>query len=468
MPRALKKQPTRDVVTTINRDGSRYSVHPADVSGTFTLWRRMTGYGLIALFIALPWIPVGGHPAVFLNVAERRFHLLGLTLAVQDAWMLFFLVSGLAFTLFYVTALFGRIWCGWACPQTVYLEHVYRRIERWIDGDAGQRRRLSAAPMSGGKLLKRLSKHTLFILVSFTIAHIFLAYFVSLPQLWSYMTAAPAEHIRSFIFVAVFTTLLYINFSWFREQLCIIICPYGRLQSALIDDNSLIVGYDENRGEPRSRMREPEMGDCTECNRCVEVCPTGIDIRQGLQMECVGCASCIDACNETMQRIGKPKGLIRYDSLVGLNGAKTRFIRVRTILYTLLMCVGASVMAVTFSNLQPLDVSLTRMQGLPYYTTEEVVRNQFQLRLLNKLDEPAYFTLEQGSLPAGVEVRGFEEAVEVGPLEEQVRPVIVLQDRSTYNGSFEVSLIIRGQPGDTRQALRAEFLGPDPRLLQQP
>ncbi len=468
MARNLKKQPSRDTVTTINKDGSHYIVHPADVIGRFTLARRIVGYLLVAVFIALPWVKIGGHPAVFLNVMDRRFHLFGMTFAVQDVWLLFFLISGLAFTLFYLTALFGRIWCGWACPQTVYLEHVYRRIERWIDGDAAHRRRLAKAPLSWQKLMRRVTKHTLFIIVSFAIAHIFLAYFVSLPELWNYMTAAPAEHIRSFVFVAAFTGILYVNFAWFREQLCIIICPYGRLQSALIDDNSLIVGYDEKRGEPRSPRREPEMGDCTACNRCVEVCPTGIDIRQGLQMECVACASCVDACDEVMERIGKPKGLIRYDSLIGLSGGKTRFLRVRTILYSALMFIGASVAAYSFSGLEPADVSLTRMRGMPYYATDSYIRNQFQVRLINKLDEPASFTLEAPELPEGTSVRGFEQSVTVGPLDEVVWPLIVMQNRGDYEGSFPLQFEITGQPGNSNLQVEAEFLGPDPRLFNKP
>lgn len=217
--------PTRDSVTTIREDGSRPFVFPADTSGRFTLVRRVSALLLIAFYLSLPWIRIGGYPAVFFDIAERRFHLFGLTLAVQDMWLLFFVITGLGFSLFFVTALLGRIWCGWACPHTVFLDHVYRRIERWIDGDAVQRRLLQAAPFGGTKAAKRLLKHSLYVLVSAAIAHLFLAYFVSLPAVWAMVRAAPAEHWSIFLFMAVYTGGLYFNFGWFREQLCIVICP---------------------------------------------------------------------------------------------------------------------------------------------------------------------------------------------------------------------------------------------------
>ncbi|MES1195240.1 MAG: 4Fe-4S dicluster domain-containing protein, partial [Opitutus sp.] len=241
-------------VTTINADGSRYFLYPADARGAFTHWRRISAYLLIAVYLLLPWIPVNGAPAVFLDLAERRFHFFGYTLAAQDAWLLFFGVSGLGFALFFLTALFGRLWCGWACPQTVFLDHVYRRIERWLEGDAAARRALKLAPLTAGKFFRRVAKHALYAVVSLAITHLFLAYFVSLPELWSFMHEAPGEHWTAFLFVFTAAGLLYFNFAWFREQLCIVICPYGRLQSALTDDHTLVIGYDAKRGEPRGKL----------------------------------------------------------------------------------------------------------------------------------------------------------------------------------------------------------------------
>ena len=263
--------PSIDTVTTINSDGSHYALQPADVQGRFSTARRFSAWVLIAVYVLLPWIPVNGYPAVFLDLAERRFHFFGLTLAAQDAWLLFFGVSGLGFALFFLTALFGRLWCGWACPQTVFLEQVFRRIERWIDGDAPARRALQSAPLSAGKFLRRSAKHAFYVVLALVITHVFLSYFVSIPQLWQYMHEAPGEHWSAFVFVFATAAILYFNFSWFREQLCIVICPYGRLQSALTDDNTLVIGYDARHGEPRGKLGTPDAGACIACNRCVQV-----------------------------------------------------------------------------------------------------------------------------------------------------------------------------------------------------
>ncbi|HEY9249502.1 MAG TPA: 4Fe-4S dicluster domain-containing protein, partial [Rariglobus sp.] len=255
-------RPNRDAVTTIREDGSRLFLHPSDARGRFTSARRWSGWLLIVIYLALPWIPVGGHPAVFLDIADRRFHLFGFTLAFQDTWLMFFGITGLGFSLFFITALLGRVWCGWACPQTVFLEHVYRRVERWMEGDAVARRRLDASAWTLGKTVRRGGKQVVFFVISAVIAHLFLAYYVSIPELWSMMSAAPGEHWASFVFVFIFTGILYFNFAWFREQLCIVICPYGRLQSVLIDDHSLVIGYDGARGEPRGKVGTPDAGAC--------------------------------------------------------------------------------------------------------------------------------------------------------------------------------------------------------------
>ncbi|MES2307644.1 MAG: cytochrome c oxidase accessory protein CcoG, partial [Verrucomicrobiota bacterium] len=311
----LLKKPSRESVTTINDDGSRRFVYPADVSGIFTLLRRIVGYSLIALYAALPWIPINGNPAVFLDLKENQFHLFGLTFVGQDIWLGFFVVSGVVFSLYYVTALLGRVWCGWACPQTVFLDHVVRRIERFVEGTAVERRTLASEPWNPRKIRLYAIKHILYFILAFVIAHVFLSYFISLPKLYRMMLVNPWENGTYFLQAMFVTGVLYFNFAWFREQFCIVLCPYGRFQSALIDDHSVIIGYDEKRGEPRGKVGTEGAGDCIDCLRCVQVCPTGIDIRQGLQIECIGCSNCVDACNEVMKKIDRPPGLIRYDSL---------------------------------------------------------------------------------------------------------------------------------------------------------
>lgn len=473
--------PERSSLGTIRTDGSRSFLFPSDTHGRFTLARRFSALGLILLYLALPWIQVGGFPAVFLDIAERRFHLFGITLAAQDLWLMFFVITGVGFSLFFVTALLGRVWCGWACPQTVFLDHVYRRIERWIDGDAVKRRALHQAPWTALKVVKRVVKHTLYVLVSAVIAHLFLAYFVSLPEVWEMVSAAPVEHWGAFSFMAVATGALYFNFAWFREQLCIVICPYGRMQSALIDDHSLVIGYDVGRGEPRGKAKAAaplgeylaevkagdKVGDCVACSRCVQVCPVGIDIRQGLQMECIGCTACIDACDDVMTRLGRPRGLIRYDSQKALSGGRTRWLRGRTILYGVLLLTGASVAAWALSTVRPAYFGVTRMTGAPYVVDEAAVRNQFLIRIVNKRNEPARFTVKVTAAPADARLVGVDGVIEVPALGERVQPLVLLQARDTYAGPFHFEVTAQEAGGKFHLDRTVEFLGPEARLLKE-
>lgn len=461
--------PTLDSLSTIRKDGSRKFVHTADVSGPFTRWKRVAAAVLLGVYIALPWIPVHGYPAVFLDVQERRFHFFGLTLAAQDLWIGFFLITGLAFGLFYITALFGRIWCGWACPYTVFLEHVYRRIERWIDGDATHRRQLDAAPWTAGKVLRRVLKHALFLGVSAIIAHIFLSYFVSLSQLYRMMQGSPLQHFTAFSVVAFITGALYFSFSWFREQFCIILCPYGRLQSALIDEHSVVIGYDTARGEPRGKAGSTS-GDCVDCRRCVQVCPTGIDIRNGLQLECIGCAACVDACDTVMAKLHRAPGLVRYDSQKGLQGGKTRLSRPRIWFYTLLLCIGMAALTVSLLRITPLRASAVRMIGAPYYLAGEQVRNHFLVRVINKRNEAVTCKLSlEGAVPEALQASGLNELLQLPPLGEDQKTLVLSLPEPAFSGPFRLRVKVQDTAsGSSSQTSELEFLGPDPRLKDIP
>jgi cytochrome c oxidase accessory protein FixG len=427
------RQPNLDTVTTINEDGSRYFLHPADVRGRWMALRRLAGWLLIAFYVALPWIPVNGYPALFLDIVNRRFHVFGLTLAAQDLWVLFFGITGLGFLLFFTTALLGRIWCGWACPYTVFLEQVFRRIERWTDGDAPARRALDAAPWSGSKIARRALKHGLYFLCATAIAHVFLSYFVSLPGLYGQMREGPLAHPLAFGIVAFLTLVLWFCFGWFREQFCIILCPYGRIQSALTDDDTVIIGYDERRGEPRGH-KDHGGGDCIDCRRCVHVCPTGIDIRNGLQLECIGCAACIDACDEIMAKVGRPRGLIRYDSLNGLAGRRRRIVRPRILVYSALGLVGLGALgAIAHQRARPFNVTLTRTSkagAAAFFVDAAAVRNIYQIRFLNKRNQPATFRFELApGTPDGFVLADAGRQFELAPLGELSRPCVVAVPR---------------------------------------
>lgn len=465
----IAKRPNLDSVTTINSDGSHHILHPADVKGRFTSARRLVAGLLIILYVALPWIPINGAPAVFFDVEMRRFHVFGLSLVAEDLWVLFFAISGLGFFLFVVTAVLGRIWCGWACPYTVFLDHVFRRIERWIDGDATARRKLAVAPNDLTKISKRVLKHTLYISISALIAHVFLSYFVSIPRLYAFMQQGPLEHATAFCVVGFLTGALYFCFAHFREQFCVLMCPYGRLQSVLTDEDTMIIGYDAKRGEPRGKATDPNAGACVDCNRCVTVCPTGIDIRNGLQLECIGCAACVDACDDIMLKLKRPTGLVRYDSTRGLAGEKRRILRPRLLVYGLLGLMGLTALGITaFSRAKPMNADVSRMRGPSFYLDGSVVRNHFQLRLFNKRNQPMTFTVSLENPPPGFAITGIGDGVTLEALQEATRPLVVIVPNASYEGSRTLHLKIHSEPGNSTVQHEVEFLGPNPHLFHSP
>ena len=456
------KKPNLDTVTTINKDGSKYNIHPADVKGSFTLRRRLTAWVLILIYILLPWIKINGYPAVFLDLDKRQFHFMGLTLFTQDFWVLFFFISGLAFTLFVLSSIVGRVWCGWFCPYTVFLEHLYRRIERFVDGDAPKRRRLDEAPMNKTKFFKRAIKWSFYVLVSFILAHVFLSYFISIPGVWSNITDGPAEHITEFLFILAFTGIFTFCFGWFREQFCIILCPYGRFQSALTDDQTVTVFYDYNRGEPRGKMSkntDKKLGDCIDCRRCVNVCPTGIDIRNGLQLECVACSACVDACNEIMTKVNRPKGLIRYDSSAGISTGKRKILRPRLFLYMIFTAIGLGVLGAVFvSKAKPFHAGITRVMGTTYTANEQGVRNQYQIKLTNKRNQDITYTYKLINSP-GFELSAGTNTITLGPLQKDTVTFTVFSPVDQYKGSADIFIDVTSEDG-TQSELTARFLGP--------
>jgi cytochrome c oxidase accessory protein FixG len=461
-----KKTPDLVSVTTINRDGSRYFLHPSTSRGPFTFWRRLFGILLVAIYVALPWIEINGEPAVFLDIKERHFYVFGLDLPVQDLWILFFLIAGLGFTLFVVTALFGRLWCGWTCPYTVFIDTLYRPIEVWLEGDGPERRKLDDSPWNANKILRRGTKWLIYFLFSTAIAHVFLSYFVSLEDLWGMMHGSPLDNAKSFGVIAFLTIVLYFCFAWFREQFCIIMCPYGRLQSVLTDDDTIIIGYDEKRGEPRGKASDGTTGDCIDCRRCVNVCPTGIDIRDGLQLECIGCSNCIDACNEIMLKLGRPKGLVRYDSMNALAGKKRRFLRPRLFLYCALFLVGGTLLAVTASrNARSFTAQMTRTRGNPYLVNDQAILNRWKLTLINKRNQPATFTVALDGSPAGLRMVGVDGPIKFAPRTEKELSVVFAWDRATYTGRSNFEIVIRSEKAKGEIREEVSFVGPNPQLL---
>ncbi len=446
--------------SSLNVDGSRNYVHPADVSGRFTLRRYVVFAVLIVVYLALPFVHVGGRPAVFLDVVHRRFYLFGAAFNAQDFWLVFFLLTGIALVLFVMTTLWGRIWCGYACPQTVFLEGVYRRVERWIEGPRNQRMKRNAGPMTGDKLWRKGLKHLLYVLISLFFSHFFLSYFVSLPSLAQMVGRSPAEHPAAFGWMLAMTTVLYFNFSWFREQMCLIVCPYGRLQSTLTDRDTLVIGYDEERGEPRgkkSKRATESRGDCVDCLRCVHVCPTGIDIRNGLQMECIGCAACVDACDQVMEKLGRAPGLVRYDSLNGFDQKPKRTARGRLALYAAVTLIWLGVAFGALRSHESYEANILRPPGgVPFVVADGFVRNTVQIHVVNKTDAEQVFAL-----------RGLGELEYVLPMAEveldagegRHVPVIVRVPEADMRSGLVTQIELAPADGDSR-VLEAPFLGP--------
>jgi len=445
--------------------GARIKIQPEDVRGRFIRWRRIAYAVLILHLLALPFIKNGKHPAVHLDIPTRQFFLAGRAFNAQDVWLMVFLLAGFAFGLVFLTALAGRVWCGWACPQTVFLEGLYRPIERWIEGPAQQRRRLAERGWTTRRIALVLLKQSLYVVVSLVLAHWFLAFFVPAPTLAELVLHGPAGHGTLFGIAMFLTTAFLLNFAWFREQFCVILCPYGRLQSVLTDRQTLLIGYDTARGEPRGKVARgstaPTRGDCIDCGRCVRVCPTGIDIRNGQQMECIGCAQCIDACDEMMMKVGRPAGLVRYDSLQGFEGeAKGRLLRPRVVAYGLvcsaaLLTVGLNVFALR----TPFEANLLRSAGIPYVLEETTIRNQFELHLVNKHVDPAEFEVSVVG-PEGTTVIVPQPRIRLGPLEGIRTPVLVTADRARYRGPFELKATVKDVATGEVRELTARFLGP--------
>ncbi len=374
---------------SLDNEGHRVDFYVADVSGFWRRHRNWTQIVLILVFLLLPWTTINGQQSLLLHLGRREFTFFGLTFFAHDAPLIFFILGTFTVGLAFVTSVWGRIWCGWACPQTVFIDTIYRRIEKWTEGSHLERRRLDNEDLSFRKFRIKLTKWFLFFAVSALISHSFLAYFVGARELIAMMGTSPFQNWDYFLIVFAMTGIVLFDFGWFREQFCIIMCPYGRFQSVLLDESSLTVYYDAKRGEPRKGATLPagsSQGDCVSCNRCVQVCPTRIDIRNGLQMECIACTACIDACDEIMRKVNKPEGLIRY---ADQNGQRLRFLKPRTLVYLALITIFISALIWNIAQRESLNVTLLRAKESPYTFTknqsgEDVVLNHFRLHLKNQ------------------------------------------------------------------------------------
>ncbi len=370
---------------TTDEHGNRVYVHPEDLKGRWKSLRLKVYWVLIGVYLVLPWIYIDGKQWVMFNIAAREFTIFGNTFLGHDTPYLIFLLLGFAFFIAIVTVLGGRVWCGWACPQTVFLDSLFRKAEVFVEGNSRERRKLQEAPWNKEKILKKSLKWFLFAFISTHITHSFLGYFVGTHHLLEITSHSPLEHWPLFLTMLFINAVVLFNFGWFREQFCIIMCPYGRFQSVLMDENSLVVAYNEKRGEPRKAPHDsPETrGDCVNCFQCVRVCPTGIDIRNGTQMECIACTACIDACDSIMEKINKPSGLISYTTEAALSGKSSKFIRPRLFVYSFFLI---ALFITTFFLLKEKDalrLLVLRGGSAPFSVIEKI--DGSSLRVMNHL-----------------------------------------------------------------------------------
>jgi cytochrome c oxidase accessory protein FixG len=406
----------RDHIATADKDGRRRWLFPKAPSG---IWhRRRAGFAafLIVLMFAGPWIRIQGNPLLLFNLAERRFSILGQIFWPQDSGV--FAVAMLVFIsgIVVFTVAFGRLWCGWACPQTVMMEMVFRKVEYLIDGDSAAQRSLAAAPWTVTKTARRLFKHAVFFGLSFIVGNTLLAYIIGSEQLLAIQLEDPRKHWAGLTFMMLFSLVFYAIFARFREQACTFICPYGRFQSALLDENSLVVAYDRCRGEKRATLHRDQgvdarkssgFGDCVDCRQCVAVCPTGIDIRDGTQMECVNCTACIDACDSIMLKVGRPTGLIRFASQNNLERGEPQHFTPRMALYSVVLAALIGVFLWLVFSRSPVETTFLRVSGSLYQSLPDGrIRNLFSVKMINKSHEPLPVEVRIENIPGSVRLMG--------------------------------------------------------------
>lgn len=456
--------PPEELLFSLSADGKRKFMHPVVRKGHYWRVRRRIAYTLMVLFVALPLIPVGGYPAVFLDIATRRFHMFGTTFHPTDNLLLAAFGFGVVVTVFFVGSTFGRVWCGFACPQTVYLEFLFRPIEALVEGGPTNQRRLNKAPWSLHKAAIKSAKWAIWSVVAMLMATTFVAYFTGWSALGPGLLHAPSAWTGALFTIAAVTALIVFDFGWFRDQMCTIACPYGRLQNVLSDPDTLVVAYDVPRGEPRTPLKHSRVvfnaGACVDCGACVSACPTGVDIRRGLQVECIGTAQCVDACDEVMRKLNRPTGLIRFTSEREEQGGQRRLWRTRNLVYLALMTVAwAALGTLVFTRADAL-VEVVRGGREPYrLLTSGEVANQQRIRFTNQIEDTQRFSIELVNSGSASLVLS-ESPVVVGPEAVVTVNAVTTVPRDVFvQGQVTVRYLVTSDRG-YRKELEFVLLGP--------
>lgn len=476
--RRITKDKYRDHLATVNEKGGRNWIYPKKPSGRYYKARNIVAFFLLAFFFAGPFIEINGQPLLMINILEREFVIFGVRFWPQDLHLLVFGMLTFIIAVVLFTAIFGRLFCGWACPQTIFMEMVFRRIEYWIEGDASDQIRLNKAPWNAEKILKKTSKHVIFYGMAFLISNLFLAYVIGKDAWFELVTDPPSQHLGGLSAMIIFSGVFYGVFAFMREQVCHFVCPYGRMQSVMLDNNSINVMYDYIRGEDRARVGDRKkveagkatladlgfdenasFGDCIDCYQCVKVCPMGIDIRNGTQLECVHCTACIDACDQIMDKIDKPRGLVRYSSENAIRSKERKIINPRVIGYSSVLLALLTIFVVLMSMRTELETTILREPGTLY---QELPGNRYsniyEIKVINKTFDDIEYDLELIS-PEGVVVSLGNITSISGQSVAEGRFMVQLSEEVLDGLQTELTFRVKSN-GKVVETVKTGFLGP--------
>lgn len=456
-----KSEKFRDELATVTKEGKRVWIYPKKPKGRYYTARTIVSIFLLAFLFGAPFIKVNGHPFMLFNIMERKFIIFSIPFGPHDFYLFVIAMIAVFVSIFLFTVVYGRLFCGWVCPQTIFLEMVFRKIEYWIEGDYRQQMALNKAPWNSNKTFKKTLKHIIFFSLSFIIANTFLAYIIGTEELFKIITDPPSQHMAGLFAITIFSGVFYFVFSNFREQACTLVCPYGRLQGVMLDQDSIVIAYDHIRGEPRGKLKkgvEQDLGDCVDCHLCVDVCPTGIDIRNGTQLECVNCTACIDACDDVMDKVKRPRGLIRYASLNEIESKMRKIFTPRAIGYTSVLIILIGVFSILFANRTDFDLTILRTPGMLYQEQPgDKISNLYDLKILNKTFNPMHAGLKLKNIEGEIKLIGTDLNVEPQGVAEGKFLIIIDKEKlKGLNTPIEIQVSSDGKP---IEVIKTSFLG---------